>query len=222
LAEIVGPDRVMDNPGIGESFSLDRTLHSAMRPSFRVRPGTVEQVREIVLWANETLTPLVPVSSGAPHLRGGTLPTVPESVMVDLSRDEAHPQDRPQEQASPDRAGGDLQPAPARASERGLAGDHAALAAQPTNRSSPASWKREPPMSPRYPVELCWNRCAAWRSCGATGTGSTAAVAPSAAKGKRIGSRGWYRCRDRGRGNWTFTSLSRLPRAAWASSPGPR
>jgi FAD/FMN-containing dehydrogenase len=85
LAEIVGPDRVIDDPGIGESFSLDRTLHSAMRPSFKVRPGTAEQVREIVLWANETLTPLVPVSSGAPHLRGGTLPSVPEAVIVDLA-----------------------------------------------------------------------------------------------------------------------------------------
>ena len=39
----------------------------------------------IVLWANETQTPLVPVSSGAPHYRGATYPAVPEAVLVDLS-----------------------------------------------------------------------------------------------------------------------------------------
>jgi FAD/FMN-containing dehydrogenase len=85
LAEIVGRDRVLDDPGLGESFSLDRTMRPAMRPSFRVRPRSVDEVQEIVLWANETRTPLVPVSSGAPHFRGDTLPTAPEAVIIDLS-----------------------------------------------------------------------------------------------------------------------------------------
>ena len=85
LAEIVGPDRVVDDPGIGESFSLDRALRPAMRPSFKVRPGSVDEIQEIVLWANETRTPLVPVSSCASRFRGGTLPTAPEAVIVDLS-----------------------------------------------------------------------------------------------------------------------------------------
>ena len=85
LMEIVGQDGVLDDPGIGESFSLDRFPVPAMRPSVMVKPRSVDEVQKIVLWANETLTPLMPVSSGGPHLRGGTLPSVPESVVVDLS-----------------------------------------------------------------------------------------------------------------------------------------
>ena len=50
-----------------------------------VKPRNVDEVQEIVLWANQTQTPLVPVSSGGPHFRGDTLPTAPESVIVDLS-----------------------------------------------------------------------------------------------------------------------------------------
>jgi len=85
LAEIVGQDGVLDHPAMEESFSLDRYLVPAMRPSCRVKPRSVDEVQKIVLWANETRTPLVPVSSGPPHLRGGTLPTVPDAVTVDLS-----------------------------------------------------------------------------------------------------------------------------------------
>jgi FAD/FMN-containing dehydrogenase len=50
-----------------------------------VKPKDVDEVQKIVLWANETQTPLVPVSSGGPHFRGGAYPAVPEAVMVDLS-----------------------------------------------------------------------------------------------------------------------------------------
>ena len=49
------------------------------------KPRNVDQVQDIVLWANETGTPLVPMSSGEPHFRGATLPTAPEAVIVDLS-----------------------------------------------------------------------------------------------------------------------------------------
>ena len=85
LVEIVGQDGVVEDPGIGESFSLDQHLLPPLKPSFLVKPGSVDEVQQIVLWANETSTPLVPLSSGEPHLRGGSLPTTPESVVVDLS-----------------------------------------------------------------------------------------------------------------------------------------
>jgi FAD/FMN-containing dehydrogenase len=84
LVEIVGQDGVVEDPGIGESFSLDQHLLSPMKPSFMVKPRSVDEVQQIVFWANETLTPLVPVSSGGPHFRGDTLPTASESVLVDL------------------------------------------------------------------------------------------------------------------------------------------
>ncbi len=85
LIDIVGQDGVFDNPGTAESFSLDQHLLPPMEPSLLVKPRNVDQVQQIVLWANETRTPLVPVSSGQPHLRGDTLPTAPESVIVDLT-----------------------------------------------------------------------------------------------------------------------------------------
>jgi FAD/FMN-containing dehydrogenase len=86
LVEIVGKANVLESPGIGDSFSLDHALVPPIRPRFVVKPKDVGEVQEIVLWANETLTPLVPVSSGTPHFRGDTAPTAPESVIVDLSR----------------------------------------------------------------------------------------------------------------------------------------
>jgi FAD/FMN-containing dehydrogenase len=85
LIETVGQDHVVDNPGLGESFSLDPYLVPPLNPALRVKPQNVDQVQQIVLWANETRTPLVPLSSGEPHFRGDTLPTVPESVLIDLS-----------------------------------------------------------------------------------------------------------------------------------------
>jgi FAD/FMN-containing dehydrogenase len=85
LMEIVGNEGVFERPELGESFSLAQKLILPRRASLLVKPRGVDEVQQIVLWANETLTPLVPVSSGGPHLRGDTIPTAPEAVIVDLS-----------------------------------------------------------------------------------------------------------------------------------------
>lgn len=84
LAEIVGDDGVLVNPEIGTSYSLDQNLIKPLKPCFEVRPRNVDEVQKIVLWANETQTPLVPVSSGGPHFRADTYPTAPDAVMVNL------------------------------------------------------------------------------------------------------------------------------------------
>jgi FAD/FMN-containing dehydrogenase len=85
LIDIVGNAGVFKNPEPGESFSLDHRLIVHSKSSLLVRPRDVDDVQRVILWANETLTPLVPVSSGEPHLRGDTIPTAPRSVIVDLS-----------------------------------------------------------------------------------------------------------------------------------------
>ena len=85
LIAIVGAAGVVDDPQIDESFLPDHDARLSVQPHFLVRPGNVGEVQEIVQWANQTLTPLVPLSSGGPHLRGDSLPTAPESVIVDLS-----------------------------------------------------------------------------------------------------------------------------------------
>lgn len=85
LMDIVGETAIVDNPEIGESFSLDHLLIPPLKPGLMIRPENADEVHKIVLWANETQTPLIPVSSGGPHFRGDTLPTAPEAILIDLS-----------------------------------------------------------------------------------------------------------------------------------------
>jgi FAD/FMN-containing dehydrogenase len=85
LMEIAGAASVFDNPDIGEPFSLAHALIPPLPPRFMVKPRNVDEVQKIVVWANETQTPLVPMSSGGPHFRGDSTPTAPEAVIVDLS-----------------------------------------------------------------------------------------------------------------------------------------
>jgi len=86
LAKIVGSNNVFDNPSVLEEYSRDSSFVPRMRPRCVVKPGNVEEVQGVVKWANETLTPLVPLSSGPPHCRGDTVPSVGGAVIVDLSR----------------------------------------------------------------------------------------------------------------------------------------
>lgn len=85
LAGIVGSKNVFDSPDLLEAYSKDESFAKPMMPVMVVKPENAAQVQAIVKWANETETPLVPVSSGAPHFKGDTVPSVPEAVIVDLS-----------------------------------------------------------------------------------------------------------------------------------------
>jgi hypothetical protein len=51
-----------------------------------VKPKNADDIQKIVNLANETLTPLVPVSSGPPHFRGDTVPGIGGAVIMDLGR----------------------------------------------------------------------------------------------------------------------------------------
>jgi FAD/FMN-containing dehydrogenase len=85
LVKSFGARNVLDDPSILESYSRDESFAHALKPWYVVKPQTAAQIQEIVRWANRTSTPLVPVSSGPPHFRGDTIPSVPGSVVVDLS-----------------------------------------------------------------------------------------------------------------------------------------
>jgi hypothetical protein len=85
LTDIIGKQRVISKPEVLDGYSHDNSFTPPMRPRFVVRPRDVDEVQKVVLWANETKTPLVPVSSGEPRFRGDTVPSVPEAVIVDLS-----------------------------------------------------------------------------------------------------------------------------------------
>ena len=84
LMEITGDGGFLTKPEFEAAYSLDHTLIKPFSPFLQVQPRSVDEVQKIVLWANETQTPLVPISSGGPHFRGDTYPTTPEAVMVDL------------------------------------------------------------------------------------------------------------------------------------------
>jgi FAD/FMN-containing dehydrogenase len=86
LGKIVGTGNVLDSQDMLEEYSSDLSFVPRMRPRCVVRPGTAEEVTGIVKWANETMTPLVPVSSGPPHFRGDTVPAMGGSVIVDFTR----------------------------------------------------------------------------------------------------------------------------------------
>lgn len=86
LTQIVGPEHLLDDTAVLDSYAADHSYTPKRRPHFVVRPMTAEQVQSLVFWANQTDTPLIAVSSGPPHFRGDTVPSQPESVIVDLSR----------------------------------------------------------------------------------------------------------------------------------------
>jgi hypothetical protein len=86
LSEIVGPNNVFNDLNILDEYSKDFSFVPPIRPKYVVRPGNTDEVQGVVRWANNTQTPLVPISSGAPHFRGDTVPSVHGAVILDLSR----------------------------------------------------------------------------------------------------------------------------------------
>ena len=85
LMNAMGPDRVCHDPAALDSYSADVSFVNRMRPASIVRPKTADEIQRLVKFANDTKTPLVPVSSGAPHFRGDTVPGVGGALVVDLS-----------------------------------------------------------------------------------------------------------------------------------------
>ena len=86
LVKIVGPGGVSYKPAALDGYSRDVSFVNAVRPECVVRPRNAAEVQALVKLANETLTPLVPVSSGPPHFRGDTVPGAGGAVIVDLSK----------------------------------------------------------------------------------------------------------------------------------------
>jgi len=86
LADIVGSEDFLEAEDILEDYSKDMSFTPPIRPRCIVFPENVSEVMEIVKWANRTLTPLVPISSGPPRFHGDTIPSVGGSVIVDLRK----------------------------------------------------------------------------------------------------------------------------------------
>lgn len=86
LTKIVGVENISDDPNTLEAYSQDQSFRRPLKPWFVVRPQNADEIQAIVQWANQTHTSLIPVSSGPPHFRGDTVPSIPGEIIVDLSR----------------------------------------------------------------------------------------------------------------------------------------
>ncbi|MBN1322246.1 MAG: FAD-binding oxidoreductase [Thermoleophilia bacterium] len=85
LIDIVGRANVKDDAATLDAYSKDVSFVNQTRPACVVKPRNAAEVKSLVQAANETLTPLVPVSSGPPHFKGGTVPGTGGAIIVDLS-----------------------------------------------------------------------------------------------------------------------------------------
>jgi FAD/FMN-containing dehydrogenase len=85
LSKIVGAGNVKDDPTTLEQYSSDMSFVNAIRPACVVKPKNAGEIQDIIKLANETKTALVPISSGPPHFRGDTVPSIGGAVIVDLS-----------------------------------------------------------------------------------------------------------------------------------------
>jgi FAD/FMN-containing dehydrogenase len=77
--------QMIAEPAVLESYARDESFARPQKPHSVIQIDRADQVQELVQWANRTNTPLVPVSSGPPHFRGDTVPSLPGAVMVDLT-----------------------------------------------------------------------------------------------------------------------------------------
>ena len=85
LKEVVGVKNIQDSEEVLESYSQDYSFAPKVRPRCVVKPKSAAEVQALIQWANDSATPLIPVSSGAPHFRGDTVPSIGGAVIVDLS-----------------------------------------------------------------------------------------------------------------------------------------
>ncbi|MCP4625915.1 MAG: FAD-binding oxidoreductase [bacterium] len=85
FSKILSKSQVTADREIRGSFAQDHSYARPLQPDLVVRPYTADEVINIVNLAREKKYPLVPVSSGSPHFRGDTVPSVNGAVIVDLS-----------------------------------------------------------------------------------------------------------------------------------------
>lgn len=85
LSGIVGDSWVAVDAERLEAYAQDNSFVPPRMPQCVVQPGGAEELEETVRWANRSRSPLIPVSSGEPRLRGDTIPRLGGAV-VDLQR----------------------------------------------------------------------------------------------------------------------------------------
>ncbi|MBN1189623.1 MAG: FAD-binding oxidoreductase [Dehalococcoidales bacterium] len=85
LASIAGAENVKEDEATLKQYSSDMSFVQPIKPRYVVKVHSTEDIQKLVRLGRGSLTPLIPVSSGAPHFRGDTVPGTAESIIVDLS-----------------------------------------------------------------------------------------------------------------------------------------
>lgn len=85
LVAVVGEKAVSEKAEDLRDFASDLSVTGSKAPKAIVKATSADEVHKIVQWANETSTPLIPVSSGPPRFRGDTVPDTDGNIIVDLS-----------------------------------------------------------------------------------------------------------------------------------------
>jgi FAD/FMN-containing dehydrogenase len=84
IEAIVGKGNVLDDEATLAAFSRDQSMVEARRPDMVAYVESVEQIQKIVRLANETLTPVIPFSSGL-NLHGACIPDQ-GGIIINMTR----------------------------------------------------------------------------------------------------------------------------------------
>jgi FAD/FMN-containing dehydrogenase len=85
LTGIAGAGNVSDDKETLAQYAGDMSFVNHVKPDYVVKPRTAADVEKLVNLARKKQAPLVPVSSGEPHFRGDTVPSIGGVIIVDLS-----------------------------------------------------------------------------------------------------------------------------------------
>src|SRR4030042_5113096 len=85
LDKIGGAGNASSDEATLKKYSGDMSFVGHIKPDYVVKPKTAGEVEQLVSLARENKIPLVPVSSGAPHFRGDTVPAVGGAIIGDSS-----------------------------------------------------------------------------------------------------------------------------------------
>jgi FAD/FMN-containing dehydrogenase len=85
LEKIVGKANIDRKRTTLHEYSQDMSFIHPIRPEAVIKPQNTAEIQQLVNLARQTGTPLIPISSGSPHFRGDTVPSIGGAIIVDLS-----------------------------------------------------------------------------------------------------------------------------------------
>ncbi|MBN1289028.1 MAG: FAD-binding oxidoreductase [Actinobacteria bacterium] len=85
LEDVAGKENVVTDPDLLEEYSRDSSFAAPRVPVSVIRPGSTGDIEKIMKAIRKSGVKVIPVSSGPPHFRGDTVPSVDNAAILDLS-----------------------------------------------------------------------------------------------------------------------------------------